>query len=85
VRRIPNVPENAEAYYAPDSLHVIAQTKDAAAQSPETGNVGGSLTYTLLNVGPENFKGSIAPRAARPAGWVEDPALKEQFGDRLGS
>ena len=28
VRLIPNVPSNAEAYYAPDNLHVIAQTQD---------------------------------------------------------
>ena len=32
VRLIPNVPRNAEAYYAPDNLHVIAQTHDPAAQ-----------------------------------------------------
>ena len=32
VRMIPNIPEAAEAYYAPDNLHVIAQTQDAAAQ-----------------------------------------------------
>lgn len=31
VRKIPNVPENAEAYYAPDNLHVIAQTQDACS------------------------------------------------------
>ncbi len=27
-RKIPNVPETAEAYYAPDSIHIIAQTQD---------------------------------------------------------
>jgi hypothetical protein len=32
VRIIPNVPKSAEAYYAPDSLHVIAQTQDPAAR-----------------------------------------------------
>jgi hypothetical protein len=41
------------------------------------------MDISSLNVGPENFKGSIPPRAKRPAGWVEDPGLKD-FGDRLG-
>ena len=26
--KIPNIPKAAEAYYAPDNLHVIAQTQD---------------------------------------------------------
>lgn len=51
VRRIPNVPENAEAYYAPDSLHVIAQTQDAAAQDPGDGRAGGALTYIFTDEG----------------------------------
>ena len=29
--RIPNVPSSAEAYYAPDNYHVIAQTQDPDA------------------------------------------------------
>ena len=32
--RVPNVPENGEAYYAPDGVHLIAQVKDPAAQKP---------------------------------------------------
>ena len=32
--QIPNIPEAAEAYYAPDNLHVIAQVQDEAAQDP---------------------------------------------------
>jgi hypothetical protein len=44
VRVIPNIPESAEAYYAPDSFHIIAQTKDPDAAQPEKGKVGGSLT-----------------------------------------
>src|SRR5262245_65984125 len=30
-RRIPNIPSSAEAYYAPDNYHVIAQTQDPDA------------------------------------------------------
>ena len=34
--RIPNVPSSAEAYYAPDNYHVIAQTQDPdGAHAPE--------------------------------------------------
>ena len=42
------------------------------------------MDISSLDVGPDNFTGSIPPRAARPAGWVEDPDLKD-FGDRLGT
>ncbi|MCK6371204.1 MAG: hypothetical protein L6Q83_07745 [Gammaproteobacteria bacterium] len=51
VRKIPNVPENAEAYYAPDNLHVIAQTQDKAAQDPGDGRAGGALTYIFTDTG----------------------------------
>ncbi|MBL8198558.1 MAG: PD40 domain-containing protein [Rhodoferax sp.] len=53
VRKIPNVPENAEAYYAPDNLHVIAQTQDKASQDPGEGRAGGALTYTFTDTGEE--------------------------------
>ncbi|MBM4220840.1 MAG: hypothetical protein FJ170_02715, partial [Gammaproteobacteria bacterium] len=53
VRKIPNVPENAEAYYAPDNLHVIAQTQDEASQDPGEGRAGGALTYTFTDTGEE--------------------------------
>ena len=33
VRIIPNIPPAAEAYYAPDDYHLIAQTQDPDAQS----------------------------------------------------
>ena len=33
-RKIPNVPENGEAYYAPDGVHLIAQVKDPPHRSP---------------------------------------------------
>ncbi len=64
VRLIPNIPQSAEAYYAPDNLHVIAQTKDPAAAQPEKGKVGGSLTFTYTDTGEEltriNDKGQDA-------------------------
>lgn len=50
VRLIPNVPKNAEAYYGPDSLHVIAQTLDPAALKAE-GRDSGALTYTFTDMG----------------------------------
>jgi Tol biopolymer transport system component len=50
VRPIPNVPSNAEAYYAPDNLHVIAQTQDPDALKAE-GRHSGSLTYTFTDTG----------------------------------
>ncbi len=64
VRMIPNIPRSAEAYYAPDNLHVIAQTKDPAAAQAEPGKVGGSLTFTYTDTGEEltriNDKGQDA-------------------------
>jgi TolB protein len=52
VRLIPNVPRNAEAYYGPDNLHIIAQTQDAAAQKAD-GRETGALTYTFTDLGTE--------------------------------
>jgi len=64
VRMIPNIPSSAEAYYSPDNLHVIAQTKDPAAAQPEKGKIGGSLTFTYTDTGEEltriNDKGQDA-------------------------
>lgn len=51
VRIIPNIPAAAEAYYAPDDYHLIAQTQDPDAQSPEGGRVGGALTYIYTDDG----------------------------------
>ncbi len=52
VRLIPNVPRNAEAYYAPDNLHVIAQTQDPKALHVE-GRDSGALTYTFTDTGTD--------------------------------
>lgn len=50
--KIPNVPESAEAYYAPDNLHVIAQTQDSIAARSE-GRDSGALTYTFTDQGTD--------------------------------
>jgi Tol biopolymer transport system component len=50
IRKIPNIPPSGEAYYAPDSLHVIAQTNDADALPKKDGQ-SGSLTYTFTDEG----------------------------------
>jgi TolB protein len=49
---IPNIPESAEAYYAPDNLHVIAQTQDPDALRAE-GRDSGALTYTFTDQGTD--------------------------------
>jgi Tol biopolymer transport system component len=51
VRKIPNIPMAAEAYYAPDSFHLIAQTQDPDAQRPEGETYGGALTYIFTDDG----------------------------------
>lgn len=49
------------------------------ARSEGSGMGSGLWTYVMdissLNIGPENFKGSIPAKAERPAGWVEDPDI----------
>jgi len=51
VRLIPNMPPSAEAYYAPDDYHLIAQTRDPDAQQPEGSRIGGALTYIYTDDG----------------------------------
>jgi Tol biopolymer transport system component len=46
------VPDNAEAYYAPDNLHVIAQTQDPDALKSERRGTG-ALTYTFTDQGED--------------------------------
>ncbi len=43
---IPNIPPAAEAYFAPDSFHMIAQTNDPRAVKSRFGT-SGNLTYTF--------------------------------------
>ena len=49
--KIPNIPTAAEAYYAPDDYHLIAQTQDPDAQKPEGTRIGGALTYIFTDDG----------------------------------
>lgn len=51
---IPNIPESAEAYYAPDSYHIIAQVQDPDATAASHARAaGGALTYTFTDQGTE--------------------------------
>src|SRR6516164_1166263 len=53
--RIPNVPSSAEAYYAPDSYHVIAQTQDPdAVRTP--GRNSGALTWIFSDDGKTKWR-----------------------------
>jgi Tol biopolymer transport system component len=53
--RIPNLPPSAEAYYAPDSYHVIAQTQDAdAVVAP--GRKSGALTWIFSDDGRTRWR-----------------------------
>jgi len=51
--KIPNIPKAAEAYYAPDSLHVIAQVQDPDAQEPGGRGGEGTLTYLFTDQGED--------------------------------
>ncbi|MDJ0927654.1 MAG: hypothetical protein QNJ73_08390 [Gammaproteobacteria bacterium] len=56
VRQIPNIPEAAEAYYAPDNYHVIAQTQDPDATPPEEREAGGALTWIFTDDGEKKWR-----------------------------
>jgi Tol biopolymer transport system component len=51
---IPNIPDAAEAYWAPDSRHLIAQTKDPRAIPGPHGSAG-SLTWIFTDDGKEKW------------------------------
>jgi TolB protein len=51
--KIPNIPESAEAYFAPDSTHIIAQVQDPEALQADEGEAGGALTHTFTDQGEE--------------------------------
>ena len=53
VWKIPNIGKAAEAYYAMDSLHVIAQVQDPDAQKPGGRGGGGTLTYLFTDQGED--------------------------------
>jgi len=54
-RVIPNIPEAAEAYFAPDSHHLIAQTRDPDAVKTLRGGNGG-LTYIFTDDGAKVWR-----------------------------
>ncbi len=52
--KIPNVPHSGEAYYGPDSVHVIAQVQDPdAVRADDKGEKYGNLTYTFTDRGAD--------------------------------
>ena len=54
---IPGMPENAEAYYGPDSYHVISQTQDPDATAPSHERAaGGALTWITTDDGKEKWR-----------------------------
>jgi TolB protein len=53
--RIPNVPSSAEAYYAPDNYHVIAQTQDPDALVAP-GRKSGALTWIFSDDGKTKWR-----------------------------
>ncbi len=53
--RVPNIPVAAEAYWAPDSRHLIAQTKDKDA-IPSSHGGEGNLTYIFTDDGSEYWR-----------------------------
>ena len=55
--RIPNLPESAEAYYGPDSYHVIAQTQDPdAVPASHERAAGGALTWIITDDGKTKWR-----------------------------
>ena len=53
--RIPNIPTSAEAYYAPDNYHVIAQTQDPdGAHAPN--RTTGALTWIFSDDGKTKWR-----------------------------
>lgn len=54
---IPNMPESAEAYYGPDSYHIIAQTQDPdAVPASHERAAGGALTWIVTDDGKEKWR-----------------------------
>ena len=52
---IPNIPEAAEAYYGPDSKHLIAQTRDPDAKKASMGTAG-ALTWIFSDDGKKTWR-----------------------------
>lgn len=57
IRIIPNIPETAEAYYAPDNFHIIAQTQDPKAlRAQDDKSAGGALTWIFTDDGAQGWR-----------------------------
>ncbi|MEZ5565249.1 MAG: hypothetical protein R3F24_06890 [Gammaproteobacteria bacterium] len=57
IRKIPNIAESAEAYYASDSFHVIAQVQDPKAlRAKDERSAGGALTWVFTDDGSESWR-----------------------------
>jgi len=57
VWKIPNMPEAAEPYYAPDSYHVIVQTQDPDAVPPSSARAaGGALEWITTDDGKHKWR-----------------------------
>lgn len=55
--KIPNIPSAAEAYYAPDSYHIIAQTQDPdARRDPNSKSPRGALTWIFSDDGKTKWR-----------------------------
>lgn len=53
---IPGLPESAEAYYGPDSYHIIAQVQDINAVPPSHARAaGGALTWVFTDDGKHKW------------------------------
>ena len=51
------MPETAEAYYAPDNIHIIAQTQDPKAlRAKDAKSAGGALTWIFKDDGSEAWR-----------------------------
>jgi TolB protein len=53
--RIPNIPQSAEAYYAPDNYHIIAQTQDPEG-AHAAGRTTGALTWIFSDDGKTKWR-----------------------------
>ncbi len=54
VRKIPDIPAAAEAYYGPDDYHLIVQTQDPDAQKPAGSARNNALIYIFTDDGKVN-------------------------------
>jgi Tol biopolymer transport system component len=71
IRIIPNIPETAEAYYAKDSYHIIAQTQDPKAlRAKDAKSAGGALTWIFTDDGAKGWR--VNDRGQDACSWFID-------------